>query len=80
MAARRVALPLLALAAGLCLATLASAEGAGSLTAQTWEESKTDGRAHFVKFYAPWCGHCQKMAPDWVALVRPCTGLGAALV
>uniref|UniRef100_A0A7S0UIS9 Thioredoxin domain-containing protein n=1 Tax=Polytomella parva TaxID=51329 RepID=A0A7S0UIS9_9CHLO len=37
-------------------------------TSENFEEKSSDGKLYFVKFYAPWCGHCVRLAPTWKEL------------
>ncbi|KFM73991.1 Thioredoxin domain-containing protein 5, partial [Stegodyphus mimosarum] len=43
--------------------------GAVQLTDENFHSTINWGM-HFVKFYAPWCGHCQKMAHAWEELAQ----------
>lgn len=46
-----------------------------SLTAENFQRLVTTTHdPWFVKFYAPWCHHCQAMAPNWQGMARDMKG------
>ena len=51
------------------------------LTPDNWQAEVVDsGRSAFIKFFAPWCGHCKKMKPDWDALAKEYEGSDKVLI
>lgn len=61
------------------LLTLIVGACALELDNNNWEE-KTMGKTVFVKFMAPWCGHCKKLAPTWAKLMELDTDVVVAKV
>lgn len=53
----------------LLVACAAAAVSAVDLTAENFGEL-TAGKSVFVKFYAPWCGHCKTLKPAWDKLMH----------
>jgi len=64
----------------LCL-FLAVSAGPVVLNAETFESTVVSGGKNaFVKFYAPWCGHCKAMAPAWGQLGDEYSGSSSVVI
>ena len=61
------------------LLTLCATSSAIELTPDNWDEV-TAGKTVFLKMFAPWCGHCKKMKPDWDKLMEEFKDSPTALV
>lgn len=62
----------------LAFAAAASAGSVVTLSSNNFAEivkSDTE-KGWMVKFYAPWCGHCKKLAPTWNELASSAQGFG----
>lgn len=43
-------------------------DGGVSVLTKSNFDAEIEGKDYFVKFYAPWCGHCKRMVPAWSEL------------
>ncbi|KAL7470947.1 hypothetical protein ACHAXS_011223 [Conticribra weissflogii] len=63
----------------LLLTATASGVSAIELTPDNYD-AETSGKSVFLKFFAPWCGHCKKLKPDWDKLIADFEGSSTQLI
>lgn len=60
-------------------ASIADVTSVTSLQSADFEAHLQKNKYTLVKFYAPWCGHCQKLAPDYAAAASVLKSKGISL-
>lgn len=63
----------------ILVALAASSASALELTPDNYD-AETAGKSVFLKFFAPWCGHCKKLKPDWDKLMDEFSSSATQLV
>jgi len=61
------------------LSLFVASAGAIELTPDNWD-AETAGKVILVKMFAPWCGHCKQMKPDWDKLMEETNDSSTQLV
>jgi protein disulfide-isomerase A6 len=51
--------------ATLLLSSLSEVSGGAVVLTKDNFKEKMQGKNAFIKFFAPWCGHCKSMKPAW---------------
>ncbi|KAF6778034.1 hypothetical protein AHF37_02580 [Paragonimus kellicotti] len=60
---------------GAVLGLYSSDDDVVELTSENVNQMLSSDGIWFVEFYAPWCGHCQKLAPEWKKVASALKGV-----